>query len=268
MLRRSLPQLLLTAALAFSLAIGAASCGNQPRVEETLLRAVDAANQGRYLEASQLALECRRYAPELADAWILHGFTTYMSASRATAREQAVYDLGKATRSFPDRYDAWLFHGWALLESGESRDAIRPLEEALKRAPQDCPHKGRIQMLLGKCYLQNNLQADALRILQPLRVKEPYRSTPELYNALGRLAIMRQNPQSAKKFFQEGLRFAPRDEILLQNLAVTCDLYLSETKEAKKAYIQCLQVKQQGRQDPEGCQRITNRLRALTRRSN
>ncbi len=268
MLRRILPQFLLTTALALCLALGVTSCGNQPRIEETLVRAMDAASQGRYLEASQLALECRRYAPELPDAWILHSFATYMGASRATAREQAVYDLNKATRSFPDRYDAWLFYGWALLESGESRDAIRPLEEALKRVPQGSPHKGKIQMLLGKCYLQNNLQAQALTILQPLRVKEPYRSSPELYNALGKLAIMRQNPQSAKNFFLEGLRFAPCDEVLLQNLAVTCDLYLNETKEAKKAYIQCLQVKQKGRQDPEGCQRITNRLRALTRRSN
>ncbi|MGN0867837.1 MAG: tetratricopeptide repeat protein [Oligosphaeraceae bacterium] len=260
-MRRPLLLLLLALAGMFLLA----SCG-RPEVETIMDRARDAALQGRLQDAIDDTERCLRHVPKLADAQILHGYCLFLNASRESVRSQAIYNLHKATRAFPERYDAWLFYGWVLLESGDSRNAIPPLQEALRLLPPGSPHRGKIQMLLGKCYLQNNLQSQALQILQPLRIREPYRSAPELYNALGMLAMMRQNPQMGATFFQEGLARCPRNEVLLQNLAIAYDLYLNDVPRAKRAYIQCLQVKQKGGQDPEGCQRIVDRLRKLTRR--
>lgn len=242
-----------------------ASCG-APDLDTTMGRALEAASQGRLQDAIDETERCLRYAPRLADAQILHGYCLFLNASRESVRSQAIYNLHKATRTFPDRYDAWLFYGWALVESGDFRNAIPPLKEALERLPKGSPHRAKVQMLLGKCYLQNNLQPQALQILQPLRARPPYRTAPELYNSLGMLAIMRQNHSLAAAYFQEGLRACPRNEILLQNLAVTCDLYLNDIPRAKRAYIQCLQVKQKGGQDPEGCQKIVDRLKRLSRR--
>ena len=262
-MRPRIPVLLLLLVLAGMALL--ASCG-RPEVEKTMERAREAALQGRLQEAIDETEHCLRYIPRLAEAQILHGYCLFLNASRESVRSQAIYNLHKATRSFPERYDAWLFYGWVLLESGDSRNAIPPLQEALRLLPQGSPHRGKIQMLLGKCYLQNNLQAQALQILQPLRIREPYRNAPELYNSLGLLAMMRQSPQIGVAFFQEGLTRCPRNEVLLQNLAVAYDLYLNDIPRAKRAYIQCLQVKQQGGQDPEGCQRIVDRLRKLSRR--
>ncbi len=262
-MRHRLPPLLLALALAGVLLLP--SCG-RPAVEKMMEQAREAALQGRFPEAIEETERCLRYVPKLAEAQILHGYCLFLNASRESVRSQAIYNLHKATRTFPERYDAWLFYGWVLLESGDSRNAIPPLQEALRLLPPGSPHRGKLQMLLGKCYLQNNLQAQALQILQPLRAQEPYRSTPELYNALGMLAMMRQNSQLGAAFFQEGLSRCPRNEVLLQNLAVAYDLYLNDIPRAKRAYIQCLQVKQQGGQDPEGCQRIVERLRKLSRR--
>ncbi len=255
---------LLFFALGAALLLGLASCA-QPDLSQQMHLAVEAAAQQQYTEAAKYAETCLEYAPDMPEAILLSNYCHFLMENRESARKQALYNLSKLTKSAPDRYDTWLFYGWALVENNQLRDAIDPLERAYKLVPAKDPNRPRIQMLLGRCYVNNNLQKQALGILQPLQIKAPYSQWPELYNCLGILALQRQNAKLAVTFFQHGLSLDSRNEVLLQNLAVTHDLYLNDTANARKYYIACL-VQKQAANDTESCRRITARLRKLNKR--
>lgn len=258
-----MPRLLSFIAIAALIAAFLPGC-SQTDLSQEMLSAVQCAKHQQYAEAAKHAEICMNYDRTLSDAVILYNYCTFLSDTRENVRRQAIYNLAKLTRTSPDSYSAWLFYGWALVENRQYTDAIEPLEKALSLAEKKEPSLPSLRLLLGKCYVNNNLQRKALSILQPLQAKAPYRTWPELYNCLGILAIQRQSYDIAVSFFKHGLEFDPRNEVLLQNLAVTHDLYRNDPKSAKQEYIKCL-IQKQAAGEYDDVRRIQNRMRKLTK---
>ena len=253
--------------IAATIALLLASCSRTDPAK-LLQAAASAARENRLPQAEQLSRECLRAAPGNVDALILNSYCKLLSAERDPDRQQALYNLNKATSIAPDNFAAHYFHGWALLRCHRSGEAIRPLERAYQLLPQDSPHRSNLRLFLAQCYLENNLQDEALRILQPLQRFKPYRDWPELYNCLGLLAIKRQQPKQAQFFFETGLRLAPDNETLLQNLAVTLDQYCNDPQRAAVCYRKCLAAKFRRREFDEAFQALERRTRQLSRLRN
>ena len=237
----------------------------QTDITQEMRMAVQATKQKQYAEAAKHAEICLNYDNTLTDAVILYNYCTFLSDTRENVRRQAIYNLAKLTRISPESYPAWLFYGWVLVENKQYTDAIEPLEKALELIPKNAPSLPSLRLLLGICYVNNNLQTKALGILQPLQAKQPYQTWPELYNCLGILAIQRQSYDTAVAFFKCGLNFDPRNDVLLQNLAVTHDLYRNDPASAKKEYVACL-IQKNAAGDMDSCRKIQNRLRRISKK--
>ncbi len=237
------------------------------RVDSTLLmqKAVEAIQQNRLEAARECTAQCLKVNPEYVEALLLNNYCSFLLENNDNARRQALYNLAKCTKLAPELLDAWYYYGWALVANKQSSDAILPLERAYALLPATGGPRSQIQLLLGLCYAENNLQAKALSMLQPLQFRKPYNTWPELYNQLGLLALKRKQPNQAITFFKRGLQHAPDNDVLLQNLAVTHDLYRNDLRMARLSYRNCLAAKAK-RHDREGQLRIQNRLRQLLRR--
>ena len=220
------------------------------------------AKQGHYEQALVHATSCVAFAPDNVDALLLKSFCQFMVETKPERRRQPLMTLLKCTHLAPERFEPWYFYGWALVENGQLRDAIEPLRQALKQISPTDAKCLEVKLLLERCYIANNLLNEALGILQPLQGRLPYRNWPELYNELGILALKHQSPKNAERLFQHGLKLDPRNEVLLQNLAITYDLYLNNIPEARRHYQYCMAAKY-ARHDNEGSRRIQDRLRQL-----
>ena len=251
---------LLPVAIALTLLLVACS---RPDPAQLLQAAMTAARENRLPQAEQLSRQCLRAAPGNVDALILNSYCKFLADERATERKKALYNLKKATEIAPDSFAAHYFHGWALLQNRQSLDAIRSLESAYQLLPKDSPHRANLRLFLATCYIENNLQDKALRILQPLQRFKPYRDWPELYNCLGLLAIKRMQPKQAQYFFETGLRIAPDNETLLQNLAVTLDQYGNNPKQAAILYRKCQAAKFRRREFDETLTALEHRIKQL-----
>ena len=239
-MRPAFPTLLpLLAGLALLAAL--AGC-TQTNIEDELRQGLAKAKDGDYAGALEHTDRCLRISPNSVNALLLHGFCLYSQPSAGGAtRASAFRHLEQATKLAPDRFDVWYFYGWSLYENGMSHEAIKPLEKALSMCDPQSRHYGAILMMLGRCCVHNNIQTKALRYLQPLRVREPDRKWPETYNALGMLAVQRGEYQEAIKSFAEAFKLDRQDPAILQNIAVTCDMYLNQPQVAKRYYEQTLE---------------------------
>jgi tetratricopeptide (TPR) repeat protein len=250
---------------AIALALLLASCSRTDPAQ-LLQDAMAAARENRLPQAEQLSRESLRAAPGNIDALILNSYCKLLSDERKTEREKALYNLQKATQLAPDHFAAHYFCGWAMLQNRQSLKAIRFLERAYELLPKDSPHRANLRLFLATCYIENNLQDEALRILQPLQRFKPYRDWPELYNCLGLLAIKRMQPKKAQFFFETGLRIAPDNETLLQNLAVTFDQYGNDPQKASLLYRKCQAAKFRRREFDETFKALERRTRQLAHR--
>lgn len=234
-------------------------------VNELMSQAFASAKQGDLALAQDLTSECLKQNASYMQARLLNNYCRLCRQGSEADRKQALYDLSKCTVIERDNFDCWYFYGWALAESGQTQQAIVPLEKALALLPPKGGPRPKVQLLLGRCYVENNLQDKALAILQPLQMREPYRTWPELYNSLAMMALRRKQPAQAVRFLQEGLRQAPGNEVLLRNLAVVYDSYANNPAEACNYYRQCLK-RTLDRGDQEGAQQLTRRLMQVSRR--
>lgn len=230
---------------------------------------MEEAHHGNYEQALVHAKSCVAFAPDNVDAQLLKNYCQFMVEAKPERRRQPLLNLFKCTRQAPERFEPWYFYGWALVESGQTRDAIEPLQKALERIPQEHPKHQEVLLLLERCYAENNLLPEALQILQSFQGLPPYSTMPELYNELGLLFLKGKDrkPSIAVDFFQQGLQRdandepleIPANEVLLQNLAITYDLYLNDFKTAQKYYILCMGIKAD-RNDEDGNRRIQARI--------
>lgn len=238
-----------------------ASCDRTDLGREMSLGVAEA-RLGHYEQALVHATSCVAFAPENVDALLLKSFCQFMLETKPEKRRQPLMGLLKCTHLSPDRFDPWYFYGWALVETGQLREAIEPLRQALKLVSSGNPKALEVKLLLERCYIANNLVDEALRILQPLQGRLPYRNCPELFNELGIIDLKRQSPQNAVNHFLRGLELDQNNEVLLQNLAVTYDLYLNNPQQAWDYYRKCLIAK---KRVDLGIQTRMNQLRRLTR---
>jgi tetratricopeptide (TPR) repeat protein len=229
------------------------------------MKALEDAQKGRLAEAhfrSELRLRNR---PEDVNGLLLNSFCIFTTATENSQKAKALFNLDRATRLAPDSFTARYYYGWALCENKQYREALPVLEKAFELLPDNSSKKGEILLLLGRCSSYNNLQEKGLRYLQPLRVHPPYDTWPEVYNSLGILALNRSDYRNAERFFKQALEMQRDNPAVLQNLAVTYDLYLNEPQKAKTAYIKCLMAMGNQKNLPTRLQ-IQNRLRQITAR--
>ena len=218
----------------------AAGC-TQANIDDELQQGLAKAKAGDFAGALEHTDRCLRISPNSVNALLLHGFCLFSQPSAGGAtRASAVRYLEQATKLAPDRFDVWYFYGWSHYENGMSHEAIPPLETALSLADPSSRDYGVVLMMLGRCCVHNNLQQKAARYLQPLRVREPYKKWPEIYNSLGLLAVQRGAYQEAINLFADAYKLNREDPAILQNIAVTCDLYLNKPQDAKRYYAQTL----------------------------
>ncbi len=207
-----------------------------PDAYNELSQALEAIQAGRLSDGLIHSELCLRSLPNDANALLLNGYCQMMLSSDLNYKSSALFNLEKASRD-SDTYAANLLYGWALCENKLYREAVPVLEKALAKMPPDSDQKGAILLLLSRCCGQSNLQERGMRYSQPLRIHEPYRRWPEVYNNLGMLALKRADYQEAARCFQQALRLAPREAGLMQNLAVLSDLYLNDSRKARKYYL-------------------------------
>lgn len=251
--------ILIILALAFILA----GC-TQSQINDELQQGLDKAKAGDYAGALVHTERCLRISPDSVNALLLHGFCLYsLPSAGGTSRANAFKHLEKATKLAPERFDVWYFYGWSLYENGMDHNAIQPLETALSLIPAKDRDKyySSILMMLGRCAAHNNLQQKALKYLQPLRVRKPYSNMPDTYNSLGVLAVKRNKPSEAIELFAQAYKLDKNDPTILQNIAVTCDLYLNQPAVAKSYYAMAL--KKLPAKEVILRQRIQNRLNKL-----
>ncbi len=230
-----------------------------------LLQALQDAQNGLLGEALFRSELCLRNSPEDVNALLLNSYCIFTTATENTQKAKALFNLDKATRLAPDSFTAWYYYGWALCENQQYREALPVLEKAFEMLPEGSPKKGEILLLLGRCSSHNNLQEKGLRYLQPLRIHPPYNRWPEVYNSLGILALNRTDYRNAERAFKQAMELDQNNPALMQNLAVTYDLYLNDPKKAKAAYIQCL-LALGNQKNLQTRLQIQNRLRQLTTR--
>ena len=245
------------------------SCHRTDLPKEMAL-AMEDARHANYEQALVHANACVAFAPDNVDAQLLKSYCQFMVETKQERRRQPLLNMLKCAHQAPERFEPWYFYGWALLENGQTRDAIEPLQKALERIAPDTPKYQEVQLLLERCYSENKLIPEALSILQSFQGQPPYSRMPELYNELGLLFLKGKdrNPNAAVFFFQRGLQRNakgeiqlqnPANEVLLQNLAITYDLYLDNMNEALDYYIKCM-VAKNTRNDTDGIRRIQTRI--------
>ncbi len=252
-----------TAALLLA-ALLLAGCARRD-VNALMSQAYASAQQGELSMAQELTAECLKQNASYMQARLLNDYCRFCRQGSETDRKQALYDLSKCTILEPENFDCWFFYGWALAQSGQTQQAIVPLERALALLPSKGGPRPKVQLLLGRCYAENNLQDKALALLQPLQMRDPYRTWPELYNSLGMMALRRKQAPQAVRFLKEGLRHDPANEVLLRNLAVVYDVYVDSPAEACNYYRLCMK-RAFDRGDQEEAQRLTRRLMQVSRR--
>ena len=236
-----------------------------PDSTSELLQALQDAQKGLLGEALFRSELCLRNSPEDVNALLLNSYCIFTTATESSQKAKALFNLDKATRLAPDSFTAWYYYGWALCENQQYREALPVLEKAFELLPEASPKKGELLLLLGRCSSHNNLQDKGLRYLQPLRIHPPYNRWPEVYNNLGILALNRTDYHGAERAFKQAIELEQNSPELLQNLAVTYDLYLNNPLKAKKTYIQCLLALGNQKHLQTRLQ-IQNRLRQLTNR--
>jgi tetratricopeptide (TPR) repeat protein len=236
-----------------------------PDSTSELLQALQDAQGGLLGEALFRSELCLRNHPEDVNALLLNSYCIFVTATEPSQKAKALFNLDKATRLAPDSFTAWYYYGWALCENQQYREALPILEKAFELLPAGSSKKGEVLLLLSRCSSYNNLQDKGLKYLQPLRIHSPYNRWAEVYNNLGILALNRTDYPGAERSFKQALELEPNSPDLLQNLAVTYDLYLNDPIKAKKTYIQCLLAL--GNQEHLQTRlQIQNRLRQLTAR--
>ncbi|MFA6930065.1 MAG: tetratricopeptide repeat protein [Lentisphaeria bacterium] len=242
------------------------SCTPPDSVSELLVAFRNAQN-GQLGEALFRSELCLRSNSDDVNALLLNSYCIFTTASESSQKAKALFNLDRTTRITPESFTAWYFYGWALCENQQYREALPVLEKALELLPPGSKKKGNILLLLGRCSSRNNLQEKGLRYLQPLRVHAPYNDWPEVYNSLGILALNRTDYRGAERAFKQALERERANPTVLQNLAVTYDLYLNNLAKAKATYIQCL-LALGNKQHLDTRLKIQNRLRQLSARKN
>ena len=241
-----------------------AGCARQD-MDTLMSQAYAAAQQGDLAAAQDLTDECLKQNASYMQARLLNNYCRFSRQGSEIDRKQALYDLSKCTILYPDDFDCWYFYGWALAESGQTQQAIVPLEKAMLLLPTKGGPRPKVQLLLGRCYVENNLQDKALSILQPLQIRDPYRTWPELYNSLAMMALRRKQNEQAVRFLKEGLRRDPANEVLLRNLGVVYEVYVNNPAEACNYYRQCMK-RALAREDREEAQLLAQHLTRVSRR--
>ncbi len=236
-----------------------------PDSTSELKKALEDAQNGLLDEAFFRSELCLRNRSDDLNALLLNSFCLFTTATENSQKAKALFNLDQATRLAADSFTAHYYYGWFLCENQQYREALPVLEKALKLLPKNSSKKGEILLLLGRCSSYNNLQEKGLRYLQPLRVHPPYDTWPEVYNSLGILALNRSDYRAAERYFQQALALERNNPTVLQNLAVTYDLYLNEPQKAKAAYIQCL-LATGNQKNLQTRMQIQNRLRQITAR--
>lgn len=236
-----------------------------PNQGERLQAALHELQVGNFAESLHLSELCLGTNPDDVTALLLNGYCRFITASDNAQKAKAVSTLEKATRMAPDSFTVWYFYGWSLAVSGQSQEAIEVLEQAFTLMPTGSPHKGHLLFMLGQACTANNLQSKGLKYVQPLLVYQPYRNWPDVYNALGMLALKRADYREAVRCFNAALKLESSNPQVLQNLAVTFDLYLNLPRIAREYYLRCL-ASGQGRLDAQTSTRIHNRLRHIADR--
>lgn len=247
------------------------SC-RQRQEDTTLSDACQALAAGRHAEVQTLTEQYLRQRPDDIDALLLNGYSVQVTASDRGARSKAIFNLDRATNLAPSRYDAWYVYGWVLYENARYEDAMKALEKAealivdLKTpSSSDQALLANARFLIGRCCMHSNLPK-GLAYLQVLRLQEPYRRWPELYNTMAILSLKQGLYSNALGWLGEGLRLEPNNAGLLRNIAVVYDIYLANPRLARMFYVRALGTL--GQDGPEAAvhrEQIMRRLRQLPR---
>lgn len=255
----------ITSYLLISLLLFLSSCA-PPDAYKELSLALGAIQAGSLSEGLIHSELCLRALPNDTNALLLNGYCQMMLSSDPNFKSSALFNLEKASRN-SDTYAAHLLYGWALCENKLYRDAIPILEKALAQMPPSSAQKGAILLLLSRCCVRSNLQGRGMRYIQPLRIYEPYRQWPEVYNNLGMLALQRADYLEAARCFQQALQLSPREPRLMQNLAVLYDLYLNDSRKARGYYLDFMATARI-EDDPELYIQVQKRIGQLVKRMN
>jgi lipoprotein NlpI len=134
---RTLVGLLSGIALLLWLCAGTPRCAAAPATAEELLRqANDAARQGRFEEALNLATTATEQAPTNAQAWLARGRLHEARGNFAAA----ISDLDRALALNPRLSAAWQTRGVARFKAGRFAQAVADFDEFIKLAPEQAPH--------------------------------------------------------------------------------------------------------------------------------
>ena len=258
--------------LAVAVALPLLSSCRQRQEDTTLSDACQALAAERYAEVQTLTEQYLRQRPDDIDALLLNGYSVQVTASDRGARSKAIFNLDRATNLAPSRYDAWYVYGWVLYENARYEDAMKALEKAealivdLKTpSSSDQALLANARFLIGRCCMHSNLPK-GLAYLQVLRLQEPYRRWPELYNTMAILSLKQGLYSNALGWLGEGLRLEPNNTGLLRNIAVVYDIYLANPRLARMFYVRALgTLGQDGSEAAVHREQIMRRLRQLPR---
>lgn len=225
---------------------------------------------GRHAEVLTLTDQYLRQRPDDIDGLLLNSYSVQVTATDRGARSKAIFNLNRATNLSPSRHDVWYVYGWVLYENARYDDAIKALEKAdallmglTSPGASDQALLASVRFLIGRCCMHNNLPK-GMSYLQALRLQEPYRRWPELYNTMAILSLKQGLYSNALGWFSEGLRLDPNNAGLLRNIAVVHDIYLANPRLARVFYVRSLGALSED--DPGGAkarEQIRQRLRQL-----
>ena len=224
--------LILPLAAALWFAVAASGCsGDRTPAAKLLNRAVDAAQQGKWQEAFQLAQNVLKREAAHPEALVIHA----IAAEKLGRIDLALNSARKAAELHPGHFAAQYTLGRLLCDRpGGAAEAMLPLERALKARPGDL----NTLLLLGRASSRVNAD-NTIDYYQAL--PDAWRNRPEVQNQiaiyyLARRAADRGNLARAKQALGTAYKSAPNNPEIVHNLALFLDHYTPDKAKALGFY--------------------------------
>lgn len=160
----------------------------------------------------QFALQLAQRYPQLAEAHYVYG----VELLRANDPTEAALEAETAVRLRKGWEKPRILQAQAAIAQGKPEAASTILQQAIKRAPRNTGLRLEYALLLAQ---QNQLDEASSQYLQILGYEQ---NQPQALAALGRIAIAQDDPETARRYFQqlaESAQFKDRAALWLGRLA-------------------------------------------------
>lgn len=205
------------------------SCGNRADFTALMKKAEKNALAGQWNKTLECTEDAVSLQPKNVEAIVLHALALEHNGKNNNALEE----IAKASSLSPGTFFVQYTHGRMLFERGRYESCIAPLKNALKLRPGNTD---TLLLLARVSTIQKNMQ-DAKIYYSMLAKSKEYAKDPAPWNELGMIVLLEdKSPKKSVAYFNYAYRLAQSNPTTVLNMAVLCDRYLNDKKNAKAFY--------------------------------